>query len=342
MLGRIRYSADLVIRDFDGFIFLENRLHITPIMKRNTMRVWRQGCTSCLLQLIPLIWILFPQGAYPAALEPSTAAAWDEYIESVTARMKEHLIPGKTFLWVDGAPERLARVRAGEIVVSPVSPHNPVKVPCGLIHDWIGAVFIPHTTLSDLLQTLRDYSRYKDLYRPSVIDSKAITTSESQDRFSLVLANKSFFSKTALVTDYESQYHPAGERNGYGIAHTTRIREIDNYGSPAQRILPEDHGIGLIWRLFSISHFTERDGGVYFELEAIALSRDVPAPLRWLVEPIIRRLSQECLSICLRQTEDAVHYHAAMAGGRSVLATSSGESTRAHMDPSLERLRNQQ
>ena len=303
------------------------------LMKRNRIRVWRQGCTACLLQLIPLIWLLFPQGAYPASLESSTANAWDRYIEAATMRMKQRLIPGKTFLWVDEAPERLARVRAGEIIVSPVGPHDPLRVPSGLIHDWIGAVFIPNTTLSDLLQTVRNYSRYKELYRPSVIDSKAITTSESQDRFSLLLADKSFFLKTALATDYESHYVHVGERNGYGVARTTRIQEIENYGSPEQRTLPEDQGIGIIWRLASISRYAERDGGVYFELEAIGLSREIPALLKWLVEPIVRRVSQESLSTCLRQTQNAVHFHAELARGGSVTAAAIGELPRGQLEP---------
>lgn len=321
---------------------LEIRLRITLLMKRNTIRIWRHGCTSCLLQLIPLIWIFFPQGAYPASLEPCTASAWDGYIESATMQMNRRLIPGKTFLWIDEAPKRLARVRAGEIVVSPVGPHDPVKVPSGLIHDWIGAVFIPHATLNDFLQTVRDYSRYNELYRPSVMDSKAITTSESQDRFSLVLASKSFFLKTALATEYESHYLQVGARNGYAIARTTRIQEIENYQDPGQRTLPEGYGIGVIWRLVDISRYAERDGGVYFELEAIGLSRDVPPTLRWLVEPIIRRVSQECLSTCLRQTENAVRYHAELASGRSIATTSRPVSSAEKIEWLLEGSRRRQ
>jgi hypothetical protein len=50
--------------------------------------------------------------------------------------------------------------------------------------------------------------------------------------------------------------------------------------SRAQEDGPEDEGIGLIWRLSSITGLEERDGGVYAELEAIALSRDIPTAVR--------------------------------------------------------------
>ena len=60
--------------------------------------------------------------------------------------------------------------------LSPVGPQVPKKVPSGLIHDWVGAVFIPNVSLNDVQQVVRDYARYKDLYQPNVIDSKVIAT----------------------------------------------------------------------------------------------------------------------------------------------------------------------
>jgi hypothetical protein len=36
------------------------------------------------------------------------------------------------------------------------------RVPNGLIHDWIGAVFTPNATIDGLVSLVRDYGRYKD------------------------------------------------------------------------------------------------------------------------------------------------------------------------------------
>ena len=49
-----------------------------------------------------------------------------------------------------------------------------------------------------------------------------------------------------------------------------------------------------------------RDGGVYAELEAIVLSRDVPAYIRWLVNSIGSRLSRNSILTSLEQTREAV------------------------------------
>jgi hypothetical protein len=267
--------------------------------------------------LIPLIALLCPAPGNAASLEPTTVKAWEEYLGSAITRMEQRLTTGNAFLWVDEEPERLQRVRAGEIVVSPVGPQNPKRVPSGLIHDWVGAAFIPGATLPDVLQVVRDYGRYKDRYQPDVIDSKAIDTSATKDRFSMLLIHKSTFLQTALDADYECRYVPVDDRRTYSISRSTRIQEVDEYGSPAQRLLQEDQGKGMIWRLFSITRYAQRDGGVYLELEAIGLSRDIPASLRFLVEPVVRRVSRASLSASLRQTEQAVRLNTELASRKT-------------------------
>jgi hypothetical protein len=67
-----------------------------------------------------------------------------------------------------------------------------------------------------------------------------------------------------------------------------------------------DEGTGLIWRLFSVTRFEERDGGVYVEIEAIVLSRDIPESLGWLIKPMIRRVAKASLTSTLQQTREAV------------------------------------
>ncbi len=264
-----------------------------------------------------MVRLLFPSAVDAASLEPITLKAWEDYVQSANARMEQRLSPGKTFLWVDEAPDRLARVRAGAVVVSPIGTQNPKRVPSGLIHDWIGAAFIPDVTLADVLQVVRDYARYKELYKPTVADSSLIATSQAKDLFSMRLLYKSVFLKTALDTDYESGYIRVDERHGYGISRATRIQEIEEDGTPAQHDLQEGEGSGFIWRLFSIARYLERDGGVYIELEAIGLSRDIPASLRWIVEPIVRRVSRGSLSTSLQQTENAVHLHVELANRKA-------------------------
>ncbi len=268
-----------------------------------------------MLWVLALIGMLWPAKADAATLKGETLQAWDEYVQAADAGMQRRLSHGGTFLWIDEAPGRASRVRNRAIVVTPAAPHIPKKVPSGLIHDWIGAAFIPGVTIEEVVPILRDYGRYKEFYHPNVIASRSVSTGDSQDRFSIVLMNKTFFLRTALDSDYRASYAHIDDRRMYSISQTTRIQEIAGYGTAGQHMLPEDEGKGLIWRLYGILRFEERDGGLYIEVEAIVLSRDIPAALRWLAEPIVRRVSRESLTTALRQTEEAVHLVSGRARG---------------------------
>jgi hypothetical protein len=253
------------------------------------------------ITVILLVLGLAPFGG-AATLKPETKAAWETYLQAANAAMQSRLKPGAHFLWLEDEPDRIKELRPKFPYISPVGPHIPKKVPFGLIHDWMGAGFIPHATIEDILRVVRDYDRYKELYKPGVIDSISHGSDGTKDLFSMRLANRSVVAKTALDTDCEASYFRVDEHHWYGVSNTTHIQEVDKFGTPEQHTLPEDEGTGLIWRLSSITRLEERDGGVYAELEAIALSRDVPAALRLFVTPIVRRVSRDSLATSLHQT----------------------------------------
>jgi len=264
------------------------------------------GRCACRL-LVALMWAGFlvaPASSHGAELKDETVKTWDAYIQTANSQMGDRL--HGHFLWVDEVPDRVNRVRAGKILISPVGQQNPKPVPSGLIHDWIGAAFIPDARLEDVLSAARDYSHYKEFYKPTVVDSKPLGTAGGCDKYSMLVVNKEVVAETALDSEYEACYVQLDEQRWYNTAHTTRVQEIRHYGKPDEQELPPDQGSGYIWRLYSFARFEQRDGGVYVELEAIALSRDIPFSVRWLVNPIVRSVSKNSLLTSLRQMEEAV------------------------------------
>jgi len=252
------------------------------------------------------ILLRFHPSVVAATLMEETKAAWDAYLREANAAMQARLQPGAHFLWLDDEPGRTEGIRTKGPYIAPVGPHIPKKVPSGLIHDWLGVGFVPNAKIEDIIRVVRDYDRYKEIYQPGVIDSISRGTDGVKDLFSMRLVNKSVVAKTALDTECEASYFRVDDRHWYGVSNTTRILEVDKFGTPEQRTLPEDHGTGLIWRLSSITRLEERDGGVYAELEAIALSRDIPAAFRLFVTPIVRRVSRDSLATSLHQTKIAI------------------------------------
>lgn len=274
----------------------------TLVAETARSQTWRADFLASLFAIMSL---LAPTRMLAASLSPETVQAWDRYVKATDDRNRMHLARGQPFLSLDAIPGQAARLKDGEIAVSPAGPGVPVKVPSGLIHDWTGAIFIPGVTLNDVLHVVRNYDQYRDIYHPNVVTSKPTDAGEWRDRFSLLLMNESVFAKAALDADYCSSYTRLDDQRWYSVSETTRVQEIAGFGGPSQRILPEGQGTGLIWRLYSIARFEARDGGVYVEVEALALSRDIPPALRWLVEPIVRRISRSSLATSLRQMANA-------------------------------------
>ena len=112
--------------------------------------------------------------------------------------------------------------------------------------------------------------------------------------------------KVVLEGQFESHCSELDGTRRYCISSSTRIQEIQDYGQPGEHKLPPDEGRGYIWRVYSLTKFEERDGGVYVELEVIALSRDILASFRWLTKSVVERVARGSMSTILERTKDAV------------------------------------
>jgi hypothetical protein len=238
-------------------------------------------------------------------LKKDTLAAWTDYVRGADARM-ERVANGRPFLWVDESAARLARVQRGQVLVEPMVGRGTRDVSNGLIHDWMGAAFIPNTSAQTLLAVLHDYDRYQDIYKPAVTESKQLTCGEAEQEFSMKWARHVLFVTAAIQGRYRAHDVMLDAHHGYQIADSISVREIEGYGQATERLLPEDRGQGFLWRVHTMLRYAERDGGVYVELEAIALTRDIPASLHWLVKPAVNHLSVNSLTTTLEETREAV------------------------------------
>jgi hypothetical protein len=252
--------------------------------------------------------VLFPVQVHAANLKTETVTAWDDYVRSTSVSNENRVRPGGTFLWTYENSERIAKVHNGEIVVAPAPGQNPRRVTGGLIHHWMGAAFLPGAKVDDVLEITRDYDHYHNFYRPSVIEAKTIVRDASYDKFWMVLMNKALFFKAALDTEYLTTNVRLDNHRFYAVSKTMRVQEIEDYGQPGEHRIPEGEGGGYIWKLFNIIRMEQRDGGVYVELEAVALSRDIPAAARLLVDPIVRRVSRNSMLTAIQQTGEAVRW----------------------------------
>ncbi|HKE24490.1 MAG TPA: hypothetical protein VKB88_19135 [Bryobacteraceae bacterium] len=256
-----------------------------------------------------------------AVLDPETLRAWDEYIAGADQKIKLRLNGQLPFLWTDESAERKRRVLAGETVIAPVIPNGSKIAAQGLIHDWMGAMFIPNTTLQQVLATLHAYDRYKEYFRPFVADSRVCSTGGSKQEFSMIFQYRVVFGNLFIESRYSSKDFVIDEHRRYTIASSVRVQEIDGYGTAQEQRLPPGRGRGFVWALHSISRYEERDGGVYVELEALALSRSIPGALRWFACPLVKRASISGVETALQKMRSAVEARPAVLQTKAVTLT---------------------
>ena len=191
------------------------------------------------------------------------------------------------------------------MVVEPFRGKAVIEVPDGLVHDWVGSVFIPGATLERTLAMVQDYDRHKDVYKPDVIDSRVISHTGDEFHIYLRLLKKKVIT-VVLASAHDVKYTPLDKIRWRSVSRTTKIAEVEKAGKPEEREKPPGTDEGFLWKLNSYWRFEERDGGTWLECEAISLTRDIPTGPGWLVQPMIRDLPKESLAHTLRLTRAAL------------------------------------
>jgi hypothetical protein len=247
-----------------------------------------------------------PQAASQVQLKQETLTSFEAYIREAEAGMQRTLLGRGGFLWVDGAPARAQQVHEGRVVAEFWSGRGPDKIPNGLIHDWIGAAWLPGATVESILALVQDYDNHAKIYQPEVIASRLLSRQDDEFQIYLRLLKKRIIT-VVLDTEHQVYYREVDRTRWTCQSYTTRIAEVENPGSREEKVLPPDTGYGFLWRLYSYWRFQDRGGGAEMECRAISLTRNVPFGLGWIVEPIVQELPKESLIHTLECTRQALH-----------------------------------
>jgi hypothetical protein len=246
-----------------------------------------------------------------ARLQEKTLKAWNEYVRLTEERITEELNSSTGFLAQDfqAVPKtKMERDAAlsGQILVEKMKTLNPkgrkIKVPAGTIHHWRGSMFIPDVELETVLAQVRYPAQQKDL-QEDVLESRILEENDDSLRLYLKLVR----SKIITVT-YNTEHLLEYKRHGEGLASSrsiaTKIAELEEVGTPAEREKPEGMDRGFLWRLNSYWRYQQVDGGVLVECESLTLSRGVPAILAPFVKPMIRGVARESMKRTLSSMRD--------------------------------------
>ena len=248
-----------------------------------------------------------------ARLRTETAAAFDRYVRVTEERNETELKRGSGLVWVDALAESprteaYAALKRGEVQVhrfTTLENGKPLVCPGGLIHHWVGVIFISGTKLGDVLGVLQDYDHQSTYYAPDVERSKI--ESQDGDHFRVFLRFRRHQVITVVLnTEHEVHYVHDAPGRAHSRSSAVRIAEVENPGKSDEREKqPGDDG-GYLWRMETWWRMEERDGGVYVQSEVASLTRDIPTGLGWLVGPFINSIPRQTLGFTLEATRKAV------------------------------------
>ncbi|HEX7796534.1 MAG TPA: hypothetical protein VF456_19365 [Vicinamibacterales bacterium] len=256
-----------------------------------------------------LLAIGFVRMSRAAELKPATIDAFERYRRIAEATIEQDASSPDRFLHVfhgDAAARAKADglLRRGEVVVDRLRATDNgrrIEVPDGLIHHWIGSIFVPDVPLRTAVAVLQDFDQHADLFRPNIQRSKILE--HDSDRFRITLR---FYMKkiVAVTVDTESlvEFTPRGPDRETSAIRSVRVNEIEAAGTPEERQKPDGHGGGYMWRMNTYWRFLERDGGTYIECEALTLSRSIPTGLGWLIGPVVASIPRDMLTSALQAT----------------------------------------
>jgi hypothetical protein len=257
--------------------------------------------------------LLFVLPLKAADLQAQAAQNYARYIALTQAQVDAELAQSGSYLWVERLPEArrteaLAQLRSGGVVIEKLETLDdgkPIAVPGGLIHHWIGTAFVPGATLAQTLAFMQDYDHKVEYFKPDIVRSK-ILKHEGDDYFVLLRFYQKKIITTVIDTDQEVHYHVVDKTHAWSRSNATRVQEVDNPGKSDERLEPEGHDRGFVWKLNTFWRFEEKDGGTYLECQAISLSRDIPTGLGWMVGSFVSSVPRESLTFTLTTARAAL------------------------------------
>ena len=239
-------------------------------------------------------------------LSATTIAAFDKYVQ-VTEKQRS---ASKGFLWIDSWPDKQRRaalddLRNGGTVterLTTLEGKREIDIPDGMVHHWLGIVFVKGTTLNNAVALLQDYDRHGTIYSPNVARSKL--RSRAGDRFDFYLRFRMEKFITVVVnSEHRAQFTREGPDRVSSRIYSTRVAQVESPDKPGEIELPVGRDDGFLWRLNSYWKFLEADGGVYIQTESISLTRPVPW-YAYVVKPLITGLPLETLEFTLEKTRE--------------------------------------
>ena len=250
----------------------------------------------CLIAITPL------EAQLVVKLSPETVGAFEQYAAKVEAVLKARWEGKEPFLYIEDEEATKARVLAGKLFIKQMANGQPITIQDGLIHDWLGATYMPNTRMERVLHVLEDFDNHKNIY-PEVADSKLIRHAGNHFTGYWRLQQKGLV-PVILDVEQDAHFEQLSPSKWKCKAYAREITELDTGLFTRGRRFPIGEGHGYLWRLYAYWSLEEFQGGVLAECRTLSLSRGIPPSLAWAVGPYIQKMPENSITSTLVRTRD--------------------------------------
>ena len=269
----------------DRLVFRSPRAQMTRAQRRRWIGVF----AACLALTAP--------AAEAAPPQSDTAAAWRAYIQATEQRIARELASPDGFLVQDFSPSpesTRGALASGDIGVVRMASLDraggSLAVPNGMVHHWRGSVFVPGTTLDQVLARVQNPTA-RDMAQEDVLAARVLERGPGMLRLFLRL-QRSQVVTAVYDTEHTIHFTRHGPTRASSASVATRIVEVANAGTPDERERPAGQDRGFLWRLNWYWRYEQIEGGVIVECESISLSRTVPSLLTSTIRPIVDHVAR--------------------------------------------------
>ena len=242
----------------------------------------------------------------PGGAPAGAVSIFNSYIGAVEARLVEQHRSRDGFLAGEAADSQSEmRVRRGEVIVEMLTPPAGAELTGALLHHWRGTAFAAGARAEDFERMLRNFDGYPKYFSPQVLQAGLIAQNGDEVRGWMRVRERHMMT-VVMDSSYEVRFGRLDGQHGYSASRSTRIAEVDQAGTSAERALGSGEEHGFLWRMNTYWSWEEGDGGVYVQVESVSLTRSIPRGLGWAVGPFVESIPRESLEFTLRAACNAV------------------------------------
>jgi putative flippase GtrA len=286
-------SGDLLVFRFNGH---QEKGRMEMIKKTCSMNFQR-------LYLIIIAALCGATALQAADLQPETVKAWSACVEKTERRRASEFASTKGFLAIDFQDQAEAdrdkkKLLSGKVVIQQINDGRDcgrdIDIPDGMLHHWIGSIFIPGVTLDSVFSRVEN-PRPEDTRQEDVLESSVLEKNPGQLRMYLKLQRSKIIT-VRYNTEHLVHYQRNGSNQASSSSVATKIAEIEKLHGNNEREKPVGRDSGYLWRMNSYWRYQQVEGGVIVECESMTLSRSIPIILEYMIHPIIKSIARESMS----------------------------------------------